>query len=277
MHTSATSATPGDSAPVPKPLSCIDVNCDLGEWRAGPPDLEPGRSDAAIMPYISSVNIACGLHAGDPASIERSVLLALRHGVGIGAHPGYPDPEGFGRKPVVMRAEELRASLLYQAGAVKVITESLGGRLRHVKPHGALYNAAARDSGLAKLIASAVKAIDPGLILIGLSGSAMERAALNAGLLFASEVFADRSYRDDGSLVARDEPGSILSDTDQMVERAIMMIAGGIVVSVSGKRIPVKPDTLCIHGDNPCVHDFLRRLSARLREAGIAVKSLGTA
>ena len=249
----------------------IDINCDLGE--RDPTDKT--GNDEALMPYISSVNIACGFHAGDPLTIEKTIRSAISHGVSIGAHPGYPDREGFGRRPVKMSSEELRAMILYQAGAVKAMAEAAGGKMRHVKPHGALYNTAAKDYEIAMVIAQAVKDLDNSLILVGQSGSQLIKAARETGLACASEVFADRAYNDDGTFVARDIPGSVLHDTGKMIDRVMRMIKEKVVETVSGKIIPVEADTICIHGDNETAAEFAKSLAEALKSAGIVMKHPG--
>jgi UPF0271 protein len=248
----------------------IDINCDLGEITGAG---ETGN-DEAIMQYITSANIACGFHAGDPVTILKTVQTAIKHGVTIGAHPGYPDKEGFGRKPMILSNEELRASIIYQVGAIKSMAESAGGRLNHVKPHGALYNSAAADFDMAMVIARAVKDIDSSLILMGLSGSQLIRAAEEIGLASASEVFGDRAYNDDGSLVSRDLPGAVLRETDVVIDRVVKMIEEKIVVTISGKIIPIKAETICIHGDNEMALEFVKTLSSTLKKRGIVVKSI---
>ena len=249
----------------------IDINCDLGETD---PAAGPGN-DEALMPFITSASIACGFHAGDPLTIERTVRSAMRHGVSIGAHPGYPDRQNFGRKAMSLSHDELRAMILYQAGAVKAITEAAGARMRHVKPHGALYNTAVKDYAVSAVIARAVKDLDPLLILVGQSGSEMIRAARDAGLACASEAFADRAYDDDGALVARNIEGAVLHDTDLMIRRVIRMIREKVVETVSGKLIPIEADTVCIHGDNETAPEFVKKLAEALRAEGITLRSLG--
>ncbi|MRR20327.1 5-oxoprolinase subunit PxpA [bacterium] len=249
----------------------IDINCDLGETD---PAAGPGN-DEAIMPFISSVSIACGFHAGDPLTIERTIRSAIRHGVSIGAHPGYPDHEGFGRRPMKMSPDELRAMLLYQAGAVKAMTEAAGARMRHVKPHGALYNTAAQDYEMSVVIARTVKELDPSLILVGQSGSQMIKAARETGLACASEVFADRAYNDDGTLVARSIEGAVLHDPGLMISRVIRMIREKVVETVSGKLIPIEAQTVCIHGDNETAAEFVRKLTEALKSGGIAIRFPG--
>jgi 5-oxoprolinase (ATP-hydrolysing) subunit A len=249
----------------------IDINCDLGEFPEGS---ETGN-DEAIMPYITSANIACGFHAGNPVTIEKTIQLAIRYGVSIGAHPGYPDPEGFGRRPIVMSYDELRASVLYQVGALKSMAESYGVRLEHVKPHGALYNTAATDYDMAIVIARAVKDIDSSLILVGLSGSEMSNAARETGIAFVPEVFADRAYNDDGSLVSRDIPGAVLHDTNYVIERVVRMINEKMVKTISGRDIPIQTGTICLHGDNEKAPEFAKRMVSEFRNRGILIKSIG--
>lgn len=246
----------------------IDINCDLGEMTG------PGKKsiDEAIMPFITSANIACGLHAGDPLTMEKTVLMAKKHGVAIGAHPGYPDREGFGRNPMPLTEDELRAIILFQVRALKTISEALGEKFNHVKCHGALYNKAATDREMSMVIAKAVKDVDSSLILVGLSGSEMIKAAEVTGLQAASEVFADRAYNDDGTLVSRQLPGAVLNDSAMIIERAVSMVILKKVRSITGKIIPIKPETICIHGDNPAAPRFAESLLTAFRNAGIEVK-----
>lgn len=248
----------------------IDINCDMGESYG---DNIIGN-DEFVMQYISSANIACGFHGGDPMTIVKTVGMALKHGVAIGAHPGYADLQGFGRRPMNLSSAELRASILYQVGALKGITEALGGKLQHVKPHGAMYNSAAANFEMSMVIANAVKDIDSSLILVCMSQSEMINAAKEVCLPFASEVFADRAYHEDGSLVSRNIPGAIIKDTDAMIERVLMMISENVVESVTGKMIPIQADTVCIHGDNKMAPEFSKALASVLKAKGIFIKSL---
>ena len=252
--------------------SFCDLNCDLGEsfgaYAMG--------NDEAIMPYISSANIACGFHAGDPLVMAKTIQLALQHGVGIGAHPGFPDLAGFGRRNMQMSPAELHAAILYQAGALKSMTEALGGRLQHVKPHGALYNAAAVNFEIAKTIAEAVKKLDGSLILVCPAHSEMERAAKSVGLSVTFEVFADRAYNDDGTLVSRNIPGAVIHDPAELNERILRFIKEQVVVSVSGKVIPIQADTICIHGDNSMALQFVQSLSVVFKKEGVIFKTMGT-
>jgi UPF0271 protein len=243
----------------------IDINCDLGEsfgiYKIG--------NDELVMPYVTSANIACGFHAGDPQTIMKTIISAIKNGVSIGAHPGYHDLEGFGRRPMKLSHEELRSSIIYQVGAVKCMTEVSGGKLRHVKPHGALYNAASVDFDLAMVIALAVKDIDSSLILFGMAGSEVENAARIAGIAWASEFFADRAYNDDGSLVSRNIPGAVLHNTIQVVDRTVKMIKERVVETITGRTIPVQADTICIHGDGEMVSEYVKSLTVRFSEEGI--------
>lgn len=246
----------------------IDINCDLGETD---PATGPGN-DEAVMPFISSASIACGFHAGDPLTIERTIRSAMRHVVNIGAHPGYPDRQNFGRKAMKMNHDELRAMILYQAGAVMAMAAAAGARMRHVKPHGALYNTAATDYDMSMNIVRAVKDLDSSLVLVGQSGSQLIRAARNAGLACASEVFADRAYNDDGTLVARSVEGAVLHDTELMIRRVIRMIREKVVETFSGKLIPIEAETVCIHGDNETAVEFVRKLAEALKAEGISIR-----
>jgi len=248
----------------------ININCDMGESYGN----KIVGNDEDVMPYISSANIACGFHGGDPLTIAKTIFLALKHGVAIGAHPGYADLEGFGRRPMILSRDELRASILYQVGALKSMTEALGGKLIHVKPHGAMYNSAASSFEMSIIIAKAVKEIDSSLILVCLSQSEMINAAKEVGLAFASEVFADREYNDDGSLVSRQLPGSVIHNTDIMIERVLRMVSENVVESINGKTIPIKADTVCIHGDNKMATVFAKELFTALKAKGILLKSL---
>lgn len=245
----------------------IDLNCDLGET-----DIPGEGNDERLMPYLSSANIACGGHAGSVESMRYTITLALRFGVGVGAHPGYPDREGFGRRKMKIAGCDLRESLATQIETLRQIAAEEGVRLRHVKPHGALYNEAARDAGLALLIAGVVKEIDRQLILVGLSGSEIMKAAEKEGLGFRSEVFADRAYNDDGTLVPRETPGALLHDTDVMIGRVIRMAEKGEVITISGMAIPIKADTVCIHGDNKTAPMFVKELADELKSRKIEIR-----
>jgi UPF0271 protein len=240
----------------------VDLNADLGE---GAPD------DAGLLALVSSANIACGWHAGDARLMQRTIEAALARRVAIGAHPSYPDRENFGRTEMNLPLEEVRAGLIYQVGALQALVRAEGGRLHHVKPHGALYNQAARDPALADAVAGAVRAVDPGLALYGLAGSELLRAAERAGLRAVSEVFADRCYHADGSLVARSQPGALVDDVEQAVARTLRMVREGVVTAVSGETVPLRADTICLHGDGPHALAIARALHAALASADIQV------
>jgi UPF0271 protein len=245
----------------------IDLNCDLGEsfgaWTMG--------ADATVMPYISSANIACGFHAGDPDTMRRTVDLAIRSKVAIGAHVSLPDLVGFGRREMRVSTDDAYAMTLYQIGALAAFVQAAGARLCHVKPHGALYNMAARDAVLADAIARAVHAFDPSLRLVGLAGSELPRAGTRIGLAVAHEAFADRLYRDDGSLTPRTEAGAVIDDIGVAVAQALAIARGEPVATRSGGALVVHADTLCVHGDRPDAGEFARRLHVTLLGADVAV------
>lgn len=249
--------------------AAIDLNCDLGEsygpYRIG--------QDEALMPYITSANIACGFHAGDAAVMRRTVRLCLEHGVAVGAHPGLPDLAGFGRRAMQISADEAYEMVVYQIGALIGFVKSEGGVLRHVKPHGALYNMAAVRVDLAEAIAEAVYKVDPELILYGLSGSQLTRAAVNRGLRAAEEVFADRTYRSDGTLTPRTEPDAVWHDADSAAAQVIQMVSVGQVRTREGGVIGVKADTVCIHGDGPHAVALAETIRRRLEGAGVRVSA----
>ncbi len=249
----------------------IDLNCDLGEsygaWTMG--------QDEQVLADVSSANIACGFHAGDPDTMRRTVHLAAARGVAIGAHPSLPDLQGFGRREMAVSPDEAHALVLYQIGALSAFATRSGTRLRHVKPHGALYNMAARDPALAAAIASAVAAFDPKLILVGLAGSALLDAGRAAGLAVAAEAFCDRRYRADGSLTPRREAGAVIHDLDAAVAQGLSIALRGEAFTADGSRVAIAADTLCIHGDKPDAAAFAHRLRAELERAGVAVAALG--
>ena len=238
----------------------VDLNADLGEG-AG--------DDDELLALVSSANIACGWHAGDARLMQATVASALARGVAIGAHPSYPDRDNFGRSEMQLTPEQVRADLIYQIGALQALAHAAGGRLHHVKPHGALYNQAARDPVLADAVAGAVRAVDPGLALYGLAGSELLRAAERAGLRGVAEVFADRGYRADGSLVPRSQPGALVEDTAEAVARTLRMVREGVVVAVTGETVPLRAQTICLHGDGPHALAFARALRTALLAAGL--------
>lgn len=245
----------------------IDLNCDLGEG-AG--------ADEAILPFVTSANVACGFHAGRPTEMRHTVRAAIEHGVAIGAHPGLPDRENFGRISRPITPDEAYEMVVYQVGALDGFVRAARGdaTMTHVKPHGALYNMAAADAMLADAIAKAVHDIDSGLVLMGLSGSELIRAGQRAGLATASEVFADRSYQADGSLTARDRPGAILTDAALVVQQAIALVRKQRVRSIDGTDVRVHAETICIHGDGAHAVEFARAIRRGLAEAGVTVAAL---
>lgn len=242
----------------------VDLNCDLGEG-AG--------HDAVLMPLITSANIACGAHAGDAATMRTTVALALQHGVVIGAHPGFADRENFGRRELPLDESEIHALVLRQIRELESIARQLGVRLAHVKPHGALYNLAARDASAARAIAAAVRQADSRLRLVGLAGSKLIEAGVTETLATVSEVFADRTYQADGSLTPRDRPDALITDADLAVAQVLRMIREGTVRATDGTDVPVKADTVCLHGDGPQAVEFAQRLNAELTRVRIEVRA----
>ena len=248
----------------------IDLNCDVGE--------SFGRyilgEDPAVMPFISSANIACGAHAGDPLVMQQTVRLALDHHVVIGAHPGYPDLQGFGRRKISFDPEEVEAFILYQLGALSAFVQIHGKKLRHIKPHGALYNQASVDRTLAEAISHADALFDQELILVGLPGSVLLEAGQRNGLRVAAEAFPDRGYLPDGSLMPRGLPGAILTDIEEITENALRLCREGIHVMVSGQETIFRVDTLCLHGDHPHAAENARRVREGLEEKHIKIQAL---
>ena len=232
------------------------------------------NNDAEIMKYITSANIACGFHAGDPLVIEKTIKLALENNVSIGAHPGYPDLVGFGRRSMKVSNDELFSMILYQVGALKAMTEALGGKLAHVKPHGALYRDLAYDYPKSIIVAEAIFKIDPELIFVGLANSKMLRAAREVGLKAVNEVFADRAYNDDGSLVSRLQEGAIIHDGEFCLEQVDQMITENTVKSINGNIIPIQADTICVHGDNIKALEFVKALNRFLTQRKIELRSI---
>ncbi|MEO8520910.1 MAG: 5-oxoprolinase subunit PxpA [Acidobacteriota bacterium] len=240
----------------------IDLNCDLGEIAGSP-------VDAAVMPLITSANIACGGHAGDAETMRRTLRLARDAGVSAGAHPGWPDREGFGRRTLSMTPREVEAVVCDQIAALARIASAEGVRLRHVKAHGALYTAAARDAAIAAALAGAVRDADPSLVLFGAAGSEMLRAGAAAGLAVAAEAFADRGYEADGSLTPRAMPGAVIDDPGVVASRAVRLATEGRIEASGGIEIVIRPDTLCVHGDTPRAVELARAVRAALERAGL--------
>jgi UPF0271 protein len=250
----------------------IDLNCDMGE-SFGTYSL---GNDEALMGFVTSANIACGYHAGDPSVMDRTVRLAARHDVSIGAHPGFPDLAGFGRRAMQLTPEEIENAVLYQVGALAAFARSAGSELAHVKPHGALYNTAAKDIEVARAIVRGVARAGEELFLVGLAGSVMIEAAREAGLRVAREGFADRAYEADGSLRSRKLEGAVIHDPEAAAERAVRIARDGIVTAYTGEEIPLQVDTLCVHGDTPGAVEIAEAIRRRLAETGVELSPMGS-
>ncbi|HIW39511.1 MAG TPA: LamB/YcsF family protein [Candidatus Eubacterium pullicola] len=245
----------------------VDLNSDLGE--------SFGRytigSDDRIIPLITSANIACGFHASDPVVMMKTVNMVKEAGTGAGAHPGYPDLMGFGRRNMNVSHEEAKAYTLYQISALGGMCKAAGVKLSHVKPHGAMYNMAGKDYELSKAICEAIKEYDPSLIVMGLAGSQMVKAARDMGLKTAEEVFADRAYEEDGSLVARSKPGAMIEDEEEAITRVVRMIKEGKVQAITGNDIDIKADSVCVHGDGEKALLFVEKIRKALTDEGIEI------
>ncbi|MQS53109.1 LamB/YcsF family protein [Companilactobacillus mishanensis] len=248
-------------------MATIDLNSDLGE-AFGRYSL--GR-DSEIIPLVSSVNVACGYHAGDPDVMAQTVELAEKAGVGIGAHPGFPDLQGFGRRKMDMKPNEVQYMVTYQVGALQAFTKSK--KLHHVKPHGALYNAAAKDHDLAIAICKGIAQVDSDLPIYGLANSELILAAKEVGIPFAQEAFGDRNYNADGTLVSRSLSDAVIKDPKQVAKRVALMINNQEIIALDGTKIPLKPDSICVHGDNQAALDIVKELRNGLSEAGIEIKT----
>lgn len=245
----------------------IDLNCDLGE--------SFGRYtlglDEEVLPLVSSANIACGMHAGDPVVMRKTVELAARAGVAIGAHPGYPDLQGFGRRDLALSPDEVYAYVVYQIGALAGMCAAFDVALHHVKPHGQLYNRAAKDEACARAIARAVHDVNPDLVLVGLAGSLLVKAGREEGLRAIGEFFTDRNYNDDGTLVARSDARALITDEDFAVRRVCHMVETHEITSVTGAPLTIDADTICVHGDNIHALQFVRKIRSALTERGIKI------
>lgn len=250
-------------------MQSIDLNCDMGEAFGN----YQMSNDDLLMDYITSANIACGFHAGDPQVMQHTVRMAIQKGVAIGAHPGLQDLQGFGRREMKLTPNEAYQITIYQIGALSGFVKAAGGRLSHVKPHGALYNMAAKDGLLAQAIVEAIHDFDTRLILYALAGSEMITAAKKTGLRSAAEVFADRSYQDDGSLTPRTQPGAIITDEQRSIAQVMMMVQQQKVVSIHQKMVPLSAETLCLHGDGEHALPFAKTISTQLKAAGITISA----
>lgn len=251
-------------------MPAVDLNCDMGEsfgaYKLG--------LDEDVAKYVSSANVACGFHAADPVVMHKTVEILKKNGVKVGAHPGFPDLIGFGRRNMNVSPDEARAYVLYQIGALNAFCKANGLVLQHVKPHGALYNMAGRDYALSRAICEGIAAVDSSLILLGLSGSQMLKAAADTGLKCAKEVFADRAYEEDGSLVARTKPGALITDEEEAIERVIDMVKYGKVKTITGKEIKAEADSVCVHGDGVKALAFVKKIKSALAAEGVRVAPL---
>ena len=247
----------------------MDLNSDLGEslgaWSMG--------DDAAMLDIVSSANVACGFHGGDPAGILETLKAAQGRGVMVGAHVSYPDLIGFGRRNMDVASSDLVASVIYQIGALQGLAHAAGTRVRYVKPHGALYNTIAQDRRQAHDVITAIRAIDPGLVLVALAGSPLIAWARDAGLTVVAEAFADRGYTSQGALVSRREPGAVLHDVDQIAERMLTLVREGVVRAVDGSDVRIAADSICVHGDSPGAVAIARHLRQRFEQEGVQISS----
>ncbi|MGF9908738.1 LamB/YcsF family protein [Brevibacillus porteri] len=248
-------------------MKTVDLNCDMGEsfgaYQLG--------NDQEILSYITSANVACGFHAGDPGTMRKTVQMALEAGVAIGAHPGFADLVGFGRRNMEISPEEAYDLVVYQIGALQAFVRAEGGVMHHVKPHGALYNMAATRPALAESIALAIYKVNPELVLYGLAGSELTRAGEKIGLATAHEVFADRTYQQDGTLTPRSQPNAMITDQQQSLQQVIRMVSEGLVLTQQGVDIPIQADTICIHGDGAHALEFAQGIREALAGAGITI------
>ena len=248
----------------------VDLNSDLGEsfgaYKIG--------LDKEVLKYVTSANIACGWHAGDPIVMRNTVEAAYKNGVGIGAHPGFLDIMGFGRRNMIVTPEEIKQYTIYQIGALYGFIKAVGGEMQHVKPHGAMYNMAAKDGKIATAIIDGIWEVDKNLIVLGLAGSEMVKAAEKKGLRVANEVFADRAYNPNGTLVQRSLPGSMIKDKNIAISRVIRMVTEGKVTAINGEDLDIRVDSICVHGDNPEAAELARLTKEALLRAGIEIKAL---
>lgn len=248
----------------------IDLNSDLGEsygqYVIG--------NDEEVLKHVTSANIACGFHAGDPQIMEKTIIKALENNVAIGAHPGFPDVRGFGRRPMSISAEEAKANVIYQIGALNGFIQALGGNMQHVKPHGAFYNLAAIDPVIAQAIAEGVYSVNSDLILMGLSGGELVKAGKKIGLRTASEIFADRVYTNDGKLLSRTEKGAVIHDKNQAASQILDIVQNGVLTTADGTKIELEADSICVHGDNYEAVELVKHLRKSLLESNVSIKPL---
>lgn len=254
-------------------MPSIDLNSDLGEsfgqWRMG--------DDAAMLDIVTSANVACGFHAGDPAGMLRTLKAAVAKGVTIGAHVAYPDLVGFGRRNMDLASDELTADVIYQIGALQALAHAAGTRVRYVKPHGALYNTIAHDKRQAQAVIEALRAVDPGLVLVALAGSPLIELARNEGLTCIAEAFADRAYTPQGTLVSRREPGAVLHDAEQVARRMLRLVESGTVEAIDGSLTRIEAESICVHGDSPGAIQMAREVRQLLEQSGVSLQAFAGA
>ena len=249
----------------------IDLNCDMGESYG----VYTLGLDAEAMPFVTSINVACGFHASDPMNMQKTVRLAKQYGVAVGAHPSFPDLVGFGRRVMAASLEEIQADVTYQIGALWGFCKAEGVKMQHVKVHGALYNVAEKDAAVATAIAEAIKAVDPDLYMLCLANSAMVTGAKNAGVKYVEEAFADRAYTAQGTLVSRKQAGAVIHDVDEVAARVLSMVKKGSVTSIDGAEVPIGAQTVCVHGDTPGAVAMIKKIRETLDKEGITVTAFG--
>jgi len=252
-------------------MKMIDLNCDMGESYG---TYVLGYDELA-MPYVTSINVACGFHASDPGNMSKTVVLARKHSIAIGAHPGFPDLVGFGRRTMALTPDEVKNAVIYQIGALDAFCRATGVAMQHVKAHGALYNMAEKDLSIATAIAAAIQAVNPALYMLCLANSQMVVAAKQQGIPFVEEAFADRAYTDEGTLVSRKVAGSVVHDITQVVTRVVRMVKDHSVISITGKEVPIEAQTICVHGDTPGAVDMVKALRKALDKEDIKLQAFG--
>ncbi len=249
----------------------IDLNCDMGESYG----VYTLGFDQDAMPHVTSINVACGFHASDPVNMMKTVKLAKKYGVAVGAHPSFPDLVGFGRRVMAASLEEIKADVTYQIGALWAFCLAEGVKMQHVKVHGALYNVAEKDVAVATAIAEAIKAVDPGLYMLCLANSSMVTGAKNAGVKYVEEAFADRAYTAQGNLVSRKQEGAVIHDVDLVASRVLSMVKSGSVTAIDGTEVPINAQTICVHGDTPGAVAMIKKIREKLDQDGVTVKAFG--
>lgn len=249
----------------------IDLNCDMGESYG----VYTLGFDQDAMPHVTSINVACGFHASDPVNMMKTVKLAKKYDVAVGAHPSFPDLVGFGRRVMAASLEEIKADVTYQIGALWAFCLAEGVKMQHVKVHGALYNVAEKDVSVATAIAEAIKAVDPGLYMLCLANSSMVTGAKNAGVKYVEEAFADRAYTAQGNLVSRKQEGAVIHDVDLVAKRVLSMVKNGSVTAIDGTEVPIKAQTICVHGDTPGAVAMIKKIREKLDQDGVTVKAFG--